>query len=157
MTKSRIVLIGCVRSSEYFLNLLIHSGYAPVGIVTKGRSDFNSDFTDLAPICEASGIPYIHAADHFGNIECGKLLPVESDTEFNVKKSEFVFLPFPQNVHSERRKSPFPHSKEVLLAQARYRGSSCYCEYAEKFQIVKEIIICQTKMHKRTAAYLYVF
>jgi len=42
---------------------------------------------------------------------------------------------------SEFQKSPFPRSKEAILAQARYRGSACYCEYAEAFQIVKEIIL----------------
>lgn len=42
---------------------------------------------------------------------------------------------------SELLAPPFPRSKEGLLAQARYRGSACYCEYAEAFQIVKEIII----------------
>lgn len=42
---------------------------------------------------------------------------------------------------SELLEPPFPRSKEGLLAQARYRGSACYCEYAEAFQIAKEIII----------------
>lgn len=42
---------------------------------------------------------------------------------------------------SELLEPPFPRSKEGLLAQARYRGSTCYCEYAEAFRIVKEIII----------------
>lgn len=59
----RIVLIGCVRSSEFFLNLLISHGYAPVGVVTKSCSQFNSDFVDLAPICRTSGIPYIQVTD----------------------------------------------------------------------------------------------
>lgn len=42
---------------------------------------------------------------------------------------------------SELLEPPFPRSKEALLAQARYRGSACYCDYAEAFQIVKEVII----------------
>lgn len=42
---------------------------------------------------------------------------------------------------SELLDPPFPRSEEGLLAQARYRGSACYCEYAEAFQIVKEIIL----------------
>lgn len=42
---------------------------------------------------------------------------------------------------SELLEPPFPRSKEALLAQARYRGSACYCAYAEAFQIIKEIII----------------
>ena len=59
----RIVLIGCVKSSEYFLNLLINHGYAPVGVVTKSQSQFNSDFVDLAPLCETSKIPYVQVID----------------------------------------------------------------------------------------------
>lgn len=59
----RIVLIGCVKSTEFFLNLLIAHGHSPVGVVTKSQSSFNSDFVDLASICEASGIPYIQVND----------------------------------------------------------------------------------------------
>lgn len=61
--KLRIVLIGCVKSSEIFLRLLIGNGYKPTGVVTKSCSQFNSDFADLAPICEVSGIPYIQVTD----------------------------------------------------------------------------------------------
>lgn len=42
---------------------------------------------------------------------------------------------------SEFQPSPFPRSSDGILAQARFRGSACYCEYAEAFQIVKEIIV----------------
>lgn len=59
----RIVLIGCVKSSEFFLELLIANGYKPVGVVTKSHSQFNSDFADLTLVCTASGIPYIHVTD----------------------------------------------------------------------------------------------
>lgn len=59
----RIVLIGCVQSSEYFLNLLISHGYSPVGVVTKSDSAVNSDFVDLMPICEEFNIPCIHVSN----------------------------------------------------------------------------------------------
>lgn len=42
---------------------------------------------------------------------------------------------------SEFQESPFPRSKEAVLAQAQYRGSACFCKYAEAFQLVKEIYI----------------
>lgn len=56
----RILFIGCVRSSAYFLSKLIESGQVPVGVVTKSASKSNSDFADLAPLCETAGIPYIY-------------------------------------------------------------------------------------------------
>lgn len=42
---------------------------------------------------------------------------------------------------SEFLSSPFPRSEESVRAQARFRGASCCAEYAEAFQIVKEIVI----------------
>ena len=38
---------------------------------------------------------------------------------------------------SEMGQSPFPRSKENILALARYRGSSAFMRYAEAFQILK--------------------
>lgn len=195
----RIVLIGCVKSSEYFLNLLINHGYAPVGVVTKSQSQFNSDFVDLAPLCETSKIPYVQVIDVNEAYSISKMKDV-----FDEIRPELVFLPSPQDAHSDHRivyecalactkafrapyvrkilcmdiisetnfsvepfnancyinisqfiekklnimahyqseflEPPFPRSKEGVLAQARYKGSACYCEYAESFQIVKEII-----------------
>lgn len=40
---------------------------------------------------------------------------------------------------SEFLPPPFPRSEEALRAQARYRGAACHAEYAEAFQIIKEI------------------
>lgn len=59
----RIVLIGCVKSSDYFLRQMIIHSYIPVGVVTKCESAFNSDFVNLAPLCEESGIPCIQVTD----------------------------------------------------------------------------------------------
>lgn len=63
----RIVLIGCVQSSEYFLNKLISGGYPPAGVVTRAQSDFHSDFVDLAHICALHGIPCLHVTDANSN------------------------------------------------------------------------------------------
>lgn len=59
----RIVLIGCVKSSAYFLNTLISNAHCPVGVVTRAQSRMNSDFFDLSPVCAANGIPYIQVTD----------------------------------------------------------------------------------------------
>lgn len=45
------------------------------------------------------------------------------------------------NYRTELLRPPFPRSEEAVRAQARYRGAACCAEYAEAFQIVKEMIL----------------
>lgn len=59
----RILLIGCVQSSAYFLRRLMEAGSAPVGVVTKSAPGFHGDYVDLAPICELAGIPYMYVTN----------------------------------------------------------------------------------------------
>lgn len=59
----RILFIGCVQSSAYFLRELISAGREPVGVVTRDKAGFHSDFADLGPICEEAGIPFIRVPD----------------------------------------------------------------------------------------------
>lgn len=42
---------------------------------------------------------------------------------------------------SEIQAPPFPRSEAALRAQARFRGASCYLEYAEAFQIIREVFV----------------
>lgn len=56
-------MIGCVKSSAYFLSKLISHGYKPVGVVTMNASNFNADFVDLALICREFDIPCIHVSN----------------------------------------------------------------------------------------------
>ena len=57
----RIAFIGCVASSEHFLNALTHMDCVEiVGVVTRERSEFNSDFVDLTPMCSQLGIPVFY-------------------------------------------------------------------------------------------------
>lgn len=55
----RIVFIGCVKSSYIFLEALIKNKADVVGVITKEKSDFNADFTDITPLCRENNIPYI--------------------------------------------------------------------------------------------------
>lgn len=55
----KIVFIGCVQSSYRFLKALIESKANIVGVITKEKSVFNSDFQDLTPLCLQAKIPYI--------------------------------------------------------------------------------------------------
>lgn len=59
----RIVFIGCVMSSEEFLNRLLLEGKNVVGVITKQKSDFNSDFVDLKRLCEENGMDYFYTTN----------------------------------------------------------------------------------------------
>ena len=54
----RIVFIGTVLFSKDTLEKLIDLGADIVGVCTKERSPFNSDFTDLTLLCTKHNIPY---------------------------------------------------------------------------------------------------
>lgn len=56
----RILFIGCVRSSEIFLEKLIEINAEIVGVITKSESKFNSDFVDLGEVCREQKIDYIY-------------------------------------------------------------------------------------------------
>ena len=53
----KIVYIGSVKFSEFFLNKLIDINYPPIGVCTLEKSDFNSDHVDLREICSHYNIP----------------------------------------------------------------------------------------------------
>lgn len=54
----KILFIGCVESSYQLLETLLQSHKDVAGVITKEKSDFNSDFRDLSPICRRYKIPY---------------------------------------------------------------------------------------------------
>ncbi len=55
----KIGFIGCVKSSEALLNVLIKMPEVEVcAVITKEFSKVNADFVDLKYICEANSIPY---------------------------------------------------------------------------------------------------
>lgn len=56
----KIIFIGCVISSEIFLKRLLLEKKNVVGVITKEKSYFNSDFVDLGKVCEESEIDYIY-------------------------------------------------------------------------------------------------
>lgn len=59
----RLLLIGCVKSSEVFLQKLINMNADIVGVVTKAEAGFNSDFVDLGDICRKQDIDYRYTKD----------------------------------------------------------------------------------------------
>ncbi len=56
----KIVFIGCVQLSYATLETLVDHKFEIVGVVTKKKSSFNSDFKDLTPLAEKVGCPIFY-------------------------------------------------------------------------------------------------
>ena len=54
----KILFIGTVEFSYKALEKIINVGGEVVGVCTKEKSNFNSDFKDLIPLCRINNIPY---------------------------------------------------------------------------------------------------
>ncbi|MFH1478598.1 MAG: formyltransferase family protein [Candidatus Omnitrophota bacterium] len=59
----RIVFIGTVKFGESMLKQLIFYKANVVGVLTKEKSDFNADFSDLSDLCSHKGIPCRYVTD----------------------------------------------------------------------------------------------
>ena len=66
----RIVFIGCVKFSKITLEKLLSLKAEVVGVITKSKSDFNSDFVDLSKIASDAKIDfkYVNDINHPNNI-----------------------------------------------------------------------------------------
>ncbi len=62
-TRMRILFIGTVEFSLKALQSLIDIKANVVGVCTKEKSNYNSDFSDLMPICKASNIPIVQVTN----------------------------------------------------------------------------------------------
>tara|TARA_A100001015_G_C14854974_1_gene657990 strand:+ start:634 stop:1041 length:408 start_codon:yes stop_codon:yes gene_type:complete len=54
----RIIFIGSVEFSKKTLQKLIKLNAQVVGVCTKKKTKFNSDFADLRPLCKKNKIPF---------------------------------------------------------------------------------------------------
>lgn len=59
----KILFIGCVKSSEIFLQKLVKLHAEIVGVVSKKESSFNADFVDIGYIAQKEGIPLYYTQD----------------------------------------------------------------------------------------------
>jgi methionyl-tRNA formyltransferase len=59
----KIFFIGTVEFSHSALEKLMNLGAEIVGVASKKQSNFNSDFANLAPICESHSIPIFYPDD----------------------------------------------------------------------------------------------
>ncbi|MDR1475352.1 MAG: hypothetical protein LBI30_02430 [Holosporales bacterium] len=94
----RIVFIGTVEFSARMLSKLIDIKANVVGVVTKEKSDFNSDFFDLVPLCKTASIPFKFAADVNSNDTVGWIKSLNPDVIFcfgwsSLIKKELLSLP----------------------------------------------------------------
>jgi methionyl-tRNA formyltransferase len=75
----KIIFIGCVSFSEKALLKLLELHANVVGIVTKEKSTYNSDFSDLSEIAEKNNIPFpeeIIAIRHKYDLSAAKMCDV---------------------------------------------------------------------------------
>ena len=53
----RLFFIGTIEFSKRALEKIVEMPVQVVGVATKAQSSFHTDFADLSPLCESSGIP----------------------------------------------------------------------------------------------------
>lgn len=63
----KILFIGCVQSSYILLKELINNGSEICGVVTKKKSQFNSDFCDLTPLSITNNIESFYSENSMEN------------------------------------------------------------------------------------------
>ena len=94
----RILFIGTVEFSYKALKKLIELNAEIVGICTKKKSDFNSDFSDLTPLCKKAGIPFKYVDDINSNENIAWIRSLSPDIIFcfgwsNLIKKDLLGLP----------------------------------------------------------------
>lgn len=78
----KIVFIGTVEFSKKALQKLIELKAEVVGVCTKEKSDFNSDYASLKPICELNKIPFKYIKDINSNDSCNWIKSFNPDIIF---------------------------------------------------------------------------
>ena len=78
----KIVFIGTVEFSKRILQKLIELNAHVVGVCTKEKSKFNSDFADLTPFCKKNKIPYRLVDDINSNDSCDWIKSLNPDIIF---------------------------------------------------------------------------
>ncbi|WP_149723711.1 formyltransferase family protein [Campylobacter concisus] len=94
----KILFIGTVEFSYKALKKLIDLNAEIVGVCTKNKSDFNSDFSDLTPLCKKSGIPFKYVDDINSNENIAWIRSISPDIIFcfgwsNLIKKDLLSLP----------------------------------------------------------------
>ena len=93
----KILFIGTVEFSKIALQKLIELNAQVVGVCTKEKSEFNSDFADLRPLCEKNKIPFKYANDINSKDDCQWIKSLNPDIIFcfgwsNLLKKDILTL-----------------------------------------------------------------
>ena len=94
----KIMFIGTVEFSYKALKKLIELNAEIVGVCTKKKSDFNSDFKDLTPLCKKVDIPFKYVDDINSNENIDWIRSLSPDIIFcfgwsNLIKKDLLTLP----------------------------------------------------------------
>ena len=66
----KIIFIGAVKFSRIILQKLIDLDAQVVGVCTKEKSEFNSDFEDLSFLCKKNEIPFRYLGKNILKDDC---------------------------------------------------------------------------------------
>ena len=93
----KILFIGTVEFSKIALQKLIELNAQVVAVCTKEKSEFNSDFADLRPLCEKNKIPFKYANDINSKDDCQWIKSLNPDIIFcfgwsNLLKKDILTL-----------------------------------------------------------------
>ena len=130
----KILFIGTVKFSKIALQKLIELNAQVVGVCTKEKSEFNSDFAELRPLCEKNKIPYKYV-DNINSKDSFTPNTIVDISKFLNKKIQIMKI-----YKSEINKHPSPRSEKSIRALATFRGSTAGYNFAESFMLLKEII-----------------
>ncbi len=78
----KIFFIGTIEFSKKALEKLIELNAQVVGVCTKEKSEFNSDFADLSPLCEKNKIPYKYVDNVNSKNNCNWIKSLNPDIIF---------------------------------------------------------------------------
>ena len=93
----KIIFIGTIKFSRKVLQKLINLNAQVVGVCTKKKSEFNSDYEDLSPLCKKNNIPFKYIDKDFLNDDCNWIKSFNPDIIFcfgwsNLLKNDILKL-----------------------------------------------------------------
>lgn len=94
----KIIFIGAVKFSRIILQKLIDLDAQVVGVCTKEKSEFNSDFEDLSFLCKKNEIPFRYLGKNILKDDCDWIKSFNPDIIFcfgwsNLLKKDILKLP----------------------------------------------------------------
>lgn len=116
----RIVYIGTVDFSYFALKKVIEEGGEVVGIFTKGKSDFNSDYKDLTPLAKEYNIPIFYIDNINSSYSYNNIKKLKPDIIFcfgwsQLIKKEILNIPKKGVIGFHPAKLPYNRGRHPLI------------------------------------------